>query len=151
VLTLRRRNLLQTAISQGVAMSTDLWQAWNATKPLDEYYADIGALDLASLRTWMEWTQHEIARTQQATVAVDALHLRYEDLYTGPPENRARVVAGIWRFLDLPPADTDEIRHYLSPAVQQARTDTYGNITNLDEIEAELGSDVTGHVAIGTE
>lgn len=151
VLTLRRRNLLQTAISQTVAMATDLWQAWNASKPLEDYYTDIGALDMASIRTFMDWTRIEIERTQRLTADIDALHLRYEDLYTGTMDARVETVAAIWSFLNLASVDSPDIRRFLSPVMQQARTSTYGKISNLDEIEAELGSDEWGHVAIGVE
>jgi hypothetical protein len=151
ILTLRRRNWLQTAISHTVAMSTDLWQAWRATEPLENYYRDIGALELDSVRTFLDWTKREIERTQRLTADLDALHLRYEDLYTGAMKSRVRALAEMWEFLDLEPVDSPAIRHYLSPVVQQARPSTYGNITNLAEIETELGSDEWGHVAIGTE
>jgi len=151
VLTLRRRNVLQTAISQAVATKTELWQAWRATKPLEDYYADIGDLDLAELRTYMDWRRSEVARVARLTAGIDAMHLRYEDLYAGPMDSRVTAVNEMWHFLGLEPVNSPEIRHFLSPAVQQARGSTYGNITNLAEIEAELGTDEWGHVAIGTE
>jgi hypothetical protein len=145
VVTLRRRNLLQTAVSQLIAEQTGLWKTWDATMPLEEHYRGLAPLDVDAVRASMAWTTSEVARVDAAVAGVDVLRLEYEDLY-GPAGDA--VVDGLWRFLELEPIRSDRLDHYRSAAVQQARPSTYGQLPNRRAIEDALGDDVTGHLPV---
>jgi hypothetical protein len=145
VVTLSRRNLLDTAVSQVIAETTGLWKTWDADGPLEGHYRDLGPLDIDEVAGRMEWATHEYARIDAAVAGVDHLPLDYEDLYLRGGRGAARLGA-LWSFLDLPAITSPTIDHFLSPEVRQARPSTYGRVPNLAEIEAALGDDDTGHL-----
>lgn len=149
VITLRRRNQLQTAVSQVIAEHTGLWKTWDATKPLDEHYRELPPLDLDLIEQRMRWTIGNIARVDRAVSGVDptrVLRVVYEDVYLAPPAFQRLWLHELWSFLGLHSYDDPEILHFLSDAVRQARPSTYGQAPNLAEIEARFGNDVTGHL-----
>ena len=149
VLALRRRNLLQTAVSQVLAELTGLWKTWDADQPLEAYYRGAPALDVADVSRRMEWSRNEVARVAAALSNLGpdrALRVDYEDLYEAPLRDGRALVNRIWTFLDLEPVEDPAIDHFLSDAVRQARASTYGQIPNLAEIEAALGNDVDGYL-----
>jgi len=149
VITLRRRNQLQTAVSQVIAEHTGLWKTWDATQPLDEHYRELPPLDLDLIANRMQWTAGDIARVDRAVGGVDpsrVFRVAYEDVYLAPPSRQRSLLDELWSFLDLPACEDPEIDHFLSDAVRQARPSTYGQAPNLAEIEARFGNDVTGHL-----
>ncbi len=149
VIALRRRNVLQTALSQVIAERTGLWKTWDAERALEDYYHGLPALDVAELASRMQWTSDETARIDAAVAALAPgrlMRVDYEDLYESQPHEAQAVVRHIWSFLDLEPVDAAVVGHFLSDAVRQARPSTYGQIPNLAEVEAALGNDATGHL-----
>lgn len=149
VVALRRRNLLETAVSQVLAESTGLWKTWDADRPLEDYYRGQPALDVTMVARRQEWSRDEAARVAAAisTLGSDrALRVVYEDLYEGSLDDGRALVNRIWAFLELEPPEDPAIDHFLSDAVRQSRGSTYGQIPNLAEVEAALGSDVDGHL-----
>jgi len=153
VIALRRRNVLQTAVSQVVAERTGLWKTWDAERNLEDYYSGLPALDVAELASRMQWTCDETARIDAAVAALEPAHLirlDYEDLYESTPAEARAVVSDIWSFLALEPVDAAAVDHFLSDAVRQARPSTYGQLPNLAEVEAALGNDATGHLPAWT-
>jgi hypothetical protein len=149
VIALRRRNVLQTAVSQVIAERTGLWKTWDAERNLDDYYRGLPPLDVAEVASRMRWTCDETARIDAAIAALAPGRLKrldYEDLYESQPADARSVVSDIWSFLDLEPVDAPAVDHFLSDAVRQARPSTYGQIPNLAEVEAALGNDATGHL-----
>ncbi|MEY2424941.1 MAG: Stf0 sulfotransferase [Actinomycetota bacterium] len=149
VIALRRRNVLQTAVSQLIAEQTDLWKTWDADGSLEDHYRALTPLDFDLITDRMRWTIAEVARVEAALSEVDSarvLRVGYEDLYFVPQSTQDEWLAGLWSFLDLPRADDPEIAHFLSAAVKQARPSTYGRLPNLEAIEARFGNDATGHL-----
>ena len=149
VITLRRRNLLQTALSQLLAEQTGLWKTWDATGPLEDTYRDLEPLDVDLVKERMDWTAHEVARVESAVADLDVLRLVYEEVFAADEAVKREQIDKVWRFLGLPRSCSPVVDHFLSPAVQQARPSTYGRLPNLAEIEALLGSDETGHLEFG--
>lgn len=149
VIALRRRNLLQTALSQVVAEQTGLWKTWDAVGPLEDHYGNLAPVDLDTVADRIRWTVHEVARVDSASATVNpacVLRVAYEDLYFAAPLDQDAWLAELWAFLELPPCCDPAMRHYLSEGVRQARRSTYGRLSNLDEIEARFGDDATGHL-----
>ena len=149
VIALRRRNLLQTAVSQVVAESTGLWKTWDAERPLEDYYRGLPPLDVATIAGRMAWSRDEARRVTAAVSGLGsdrAIEVAYEDLFEVSVREARAVVHRLWAFLDLEPVADPAIEHFLSDAVRQARASTYGQIPNLAAIEASLGSDVDGHL-----
>lgn len=146
VVTLERRNQLATAVSQVIAERVGLWKTSDASSSLEEHYRGIGALDIDTVRSRMQWTVHEVERVRAATADAEVFRLAYEDLFSQPLPDQRAVLRRLWRFLGRTAISTPEIDHFLSQAVQQATPETYGQVTNLAEIEEALGDDETGHL-----
>ncbi|MEU0992184.1 hypothetical protein [Streptomyces sp. NPDC005953] len=171
VVTLRRRNLLQVAVSFLLAERTGIWKRWDADAPpaadhfgtpypavglervgghvapsLNDRYQNLDPLEVDVVQDRMFWTAQEIARIDEAVAGLETLQLVYEDLYLGTRESKQRQVASLWKFLDLPHIDSSRIEFFLSDAVRQAGRATYGQVPNIAKIEAALGSDMTGHL-----
>jgi LPS sulfotransferase NodH len=149
VIALRRRNLLRTGVSQVVAEATGLWKTWDADRDLEDYYRGLPALDIEKVAARMQWSRTEAARVAAVVARLAPgrrVRIDYEDLYESPLDSARGLVSKVWSFLDLEPVDDPAIDHFLSDAVRQARESTYGNIPNLAEVEAELGSDADGHL-----
>jgi LPS sulfotransferase NodH len=152
VVTLRRRNLLEAAVSQMIAMQTDYWKREVATGPIDDRYRGLEPVPLESVVEMMSWFERDVV---EAAAIVEqrtdgrVLELVYEDLHLAPPPEQDRVLDRLWSFLGVePPDDATRIRRVLDPGeVQQAGSSTYGQLPNLREIEAELGSDERGHLS----
>jgi hypothetical protein len=176
VITIRRRNLLQTAVSFMLAEKTGMWKRWDAEAPLEadrfgtpypgvgsesgnksapsepaprlsDHYRDLGPLEPDAVRDRITWAAEEIGRVEETVAGIDVLPLVYEDLYLGTPESQQRQIAALWQFLDFPPVESPRVDFFLSDAVRQASRTTYGRVPNITAIEAALGSDKTGHLS----
>jgi hypothetical protein len=66
-------------------------------------------------------------------------------VYLGTPEERASWLGRIWQFLNLDPIDSSAVQQYLDPHMAKMNSyETYQLIPNIDEINQQLGNDVTG-------
>lgn len=150
VLFLRRRNLLQTVVSNLIALQTQLWKKWDLTQPLEQYYHNLQPLDIDDV-------QRRVAELQQhldfcealidARPGIAGLKLVYEDLYFGSAEQRNQQVAAIWTWLGLAPLETEQIQYYLDPAeVKINSAATYACLPNAREIEERCGNALTGRL-----
>lgn len=148
VIFLRRRNLLQTVVSNLIAEQTHLWKKWDMTRPLAEYYANLRPLDLDDIHGRMDWlAQHlewcegvldgrEDGRVWKAV---------YEDFYFASSAIQAATLAGMWRFLDLPPVPPEQLHYYLRPDLTKLNSPaTYAFLPNAQEIHERCGSDRYG-------
>jgi LPS sulfotransferase NodH len=146
VIRLRRRNLLETVVSNLVALQTNLWKAWGVDGDLEDHYRELAPIALDEVR---ELLRHTRARLDEVEEILDrrtspTLRVQYEDLYLDATD---ATLDELWRFLDVDPPSDDRIAYYLDPAqVQMARPDTYGRLPNIAEIEAVLGNDDVGHL-----
>lgn len=71
VIALRRRNLLQAAVSQVVAERTRLWKTWDAERDLEDYYRGLPALEVSEVTSRMDWTRAETAASTRPSLGSD--------------------------------------------------------------------------------
>ncbi|HYD10619.1 MAG TPA: hypothetical protein VEA78_10985, partial [Acidimicrobiales bacterium] len=146
VIRLRRRNLLETAVSTLVAQQTGLWKTWDHDGPLEERYHALEPIPVADVEEMVRYTRVRLDEVDEILDGRDGPTLRidYEDLYLHDTE---RVLASLWSFLGVPAPSDERLAYYLDPAqVQMARPETYGRVPNIAEIEAALGGDDVGHL-----
>jgi LPS sulfotransferase NodH len=146
VIRLRRRNLLETVVSNLVAVQTNLWRATGVEGALDDHYGELAPIEVDDVRDLL---RHTRTRLDEVEAIVDrrtgpTLHLEYEDVYL---HDTAAQLARLWRFLDVPAPADERLRSHLDPTqARMARPSTYGRVPNIAEIEAALGSDDVGHL-----
>jgi LPS sulfotransferase NodH len=146
VIRLRRRNLLETVVSNLVALQTNLWKTWDTVGPLEDVYADLQPISLEDVRINLRYTR---TRLDEVDAILDdregpTLRLGYEELYLRDTE---AALVTLWRFLDVMPPRDERVGYFLDPAqVQMARPETYGRVPNIGEIEAAFGDADVGHL-----
>lgn len=150
VVFLRRRNLLETVVSNLIAEQTGLWAAWDRERALEDYYTDLAPLSVEDVRGKLRWTREnlaEVAAILRARSDRLVLELCYEDLFLGDWSTRWRLVESLWSHLGLPPCEKSWVGRFLeNTSFRMGRSATYGRLPNLAEIEATLGNDETGHI-----
>lgn len=152
VIFLTRRNLLRQAVSDQLALQTQLFNL------SDDDDIDPEGLEYAPLDD--EAIAAELARGREVTGAhfralreadIPFVDLAYEDLYD--PNNdipaRRRVVDSLLAFLGRDPRDPeideDRVAALLDPERQRVNSrDTLGRVPGIERIEARFGSDETG-------
>ena len=148
VLFLRRRNLLQTVVSNLIAEQTQVWQKWDMTQPLEDYYRKLQPLDIADVqRRVIELQQHlEFCEAViDARSGIASLKLVYEDLYFASAEQRKEQIAALWPWLGVAALGAEQIQYYLDPAeVKINSAATYAWLPNAREIEESCGNAATG-------
>lgn len=148
ILFLRRRNALQACVSAFMAGQTGLWHRWDADRPLTDYYGALQPLPIDQIALYLRIGKHDMDLFESVVTNRPAgtwLKLVYEDLYLGPPEQRAAQVMRIWDFLGLDPLPPEVTQRYLDPAEAKLNSaETYRRVPNAQEINARLGSDETG-------
>ena len=148
IIFLRRKNLLQSVVSVLIAEQTRLWKKWELTKPLEDYYRDLHALDVQEIRQRVaELKQHlEFFESVIDALPKDkTIKVVYEDFYFAPPAQRTAQIAAIWNFLRIKPLDSEQLQYYLKPEkVKINSTATYGFLPNASDIQQLCGNDVTG-------
>lgn len=148
VIFLRRHNLLETVVSNLIALQTNLWKTWDARGGIDHRYENLEPLAIEEVRDSIDWTRSRLD-------AVDAIvgeradgrafRLVYEDLYLSGPSPQQQILDELWAHLDVPPPTSPRLSYYLNSAeVQMASESTYGRLPNLAEINRVCGSDETG-------
>jgi hypothetical protein len=152
VVFLRRRNLLEAAVSGLIAEQTGLWAAWDRDRDraLEDYYTDLAPLSVQHVREKLRQISENIAE-MAAILGTRSdgrvLELCYEELFLGEPVTRWRLVGSLWSHLGLPPCQDPRIGRFLDNAsYRMGKPATYGRLPNLAELEATLGNDETGHI-----
>jgi hypothetical protein len=148
IIFLYRRNLLQSVVSGMLAEQSSIWQKWEIERPIQDYYQQLAPLSISDIRKHIGWSQEYHTFYGQIIAALPEdkrLILVYEDVYLGTPEERAAWLGRIWQFLNLDPVDSSAVQQYLDPHVAKMNSsETYQRIPNVDEINQQLGNDVTG-------
>jgi LPS sulfotransferase NodH len=146
VVRLRRRNLLEAAVSCLVALQVNLWKTWDHDGPLEERYRALTSLSLDATRDQLDALRHEAATFDEILDRRrgPTLRLGYEELYLSDTDAS---LTSLWSFLGVDAPTDARVAYYLDPAeVQMGGPDTYGRVPNIAEIEAALGSDDVGHL-----
>jgi hypothetical protein len=150
VVFLRRRNLLEAAVSGLIAEQTGLWAAWDRDRALEDYYANLAPLSVEDVREKLRHLAEnlsEVAAILGARGDGRVLQLCYEDLFLGDPGTRRRLVESVWSHLGLTPCANPQVGRFLeNDSFRMGKPATYGRLPNLAEIEAIFGSDETGHI-----
>jgi hypothetical protein len=95
VIFLRRRNLLETVVSNLIALQTNLWKTWDATMALEDHYAALDPIPVEEVMDTLRWTQ---TRLDEIEAIVDrranrrVVKLAYEDLYLVEPERQEQLL-----------------------------------------------------------
>lgn len=150
VIFLRRRNVLETAVSNLIALQTNLWKTWDADGPIATRYEQLEPLPVDEVRGMVDWTRtrlEEVEEILQARTDGRFLKVVYEDLYLAHSVDQATVLDRLWAHLGVPRPTSARVSYYLDPGeVQMAATSTYGKLPNIAEINAACGSDETGWI-----
>lgn len=150
VVFLRRRNLLEAAVSGLIAEQTGLWAAWDRDRVLEEYYIGLAPLPVEDVREKLRQIRENLAEVAAILGTRSdgrVLELCYEDLFLGERSARWRLVESLWSHLGLPPCENPRVGRFLENAsFRMGKAATYGRLPNLAEIEAALGNDDTGHI-----
>ena len=150
VMFLRRRNLLEAAVSGLIAEQTGLWAAWDRDRALEDYYTGLAPISVQDVRDKLRQIRENLAEvTAILSTRSDGrvLELCYEDLFLGERSTRRRLVESLWSHLGLPPCENPRVGRFLDNAsFRMGKPATYGRLPNLAELEATLGNDQTGHI-----
>jgi hypothetical protein len=150
VVFLRRRNLLEAAVSGLIAEQTGLWAAWHRGRALEDYYTDLAPLSVEDVREKLRQIRENIAEVAAILGTRSdgrVLELSYEELFLSERSTRWRLVESLWSHLGLPPCENPRVGRFLENAsFRMGKPATYGRLPNLAEIEATLGNDDTGHI-----
>ena len=150
VVLLRRRNLLEAAVSGLIAEQTGLWAAWDRDRALEDYYTGLAPLPVEDVRDKLRQIREnlaEVAAILGTRRDGRVLELCYEDLFLGERNTRWRLAGSLWSQLSLPPCQNPRVSRFLENAsLRMGKPATYGRLPNLAEIEAALGNDDTGHI-----
>lgn len=152
VVFLNRKNILQQAVSNQVALQTRVFHAEHkARTPPDEIVYP--ALDRGRVERFLRRSPRLRARARRLLVrrGIPFVDLWYEDLYQpdDDPASRRSTLAELYRALELSlddeGVDHEAIDRLLDPARTKVNSEaTYRAVPNIDEIEARFGSDETG-------
>ena len=152
VIYLRRRNLLQTSISDRIAKQVRLWNRWDLHHGEDasERYRSLQPLDIddlrayiTDLRTHLTWIDTVLERRTDAPV----LQIRYEELFLADSDRQHEILDTLWAFLDLAPVDPSALVGYLEHRnARLGSAETYGHLPNARQINELLGSEDNGYL-----
>lgn len=152
VIYLRRRNLLQTAVSDRIAKQVRVWNRWDTRRgdDLRDRYRSLQPLDvddlrayLTDLRTHLAWIDTVLGRPTNPPV----LRICYEDLFLVAPHRQREILDSLWAFLGLVPVEHSTVAGYLEHRTARLGTaETYGQLPNAGQINESLGSAETGYL-----
>jgi len=151
IVFLRRRNLLEAAVSGLIAEQTGLWAAGDRDRPLEDYYTGLGPLPAEDVRDKLRQIREnlvEVAAILRTRSDGRVLELCYEDLFLAGRSTRWRLAGSLWAHLGLPPCDNPRVGRLLEDAsFRMGKPATYGRLPGLAQIEATFGNDENGHIS----
>ncbi len=148
VIFVKRPNVLQTVVSGLISQQTGIWHSWDVDGAADARTM-LAPLDVDFVRGGVADVAEEIAYFEDvvATRTGQTLVLTYDELYGGSRSDRRRTLGRAFGFIGVGPPPPDETDELLDPARTKLNSErTYRRISNAREIDAALGSDVTGRL-----
>ena len=148
VLFLRRRNLLQSAVSGCIAKQTKVWQISDMNEEAKQIYRNLQPASLTEIADELAYGCH--LRDYYSGVITQRpegsyLTVIYEELYTGNLQTSHAVARNIFQFLGLELPEGEALDFILDPRTSKINTpETYALLPNAVEINERLGSDDTG-------
>ena len=147
VVFLRRKNVLQSAVSAEIAEQTQLWKMWDAAKPRREYYRNLAPISLDAVQRRVGALHRHMSVLEAVVDALpsgQAIKLTYEGLYSDEIAARAARIDAVWDWLELPRLEPSSYEYYLGNRVKMNAEHMYAYLPNDREIDAACGSDETG-------
>jgi hypothetical protein len=148
VVFVRRRNMLQTVVSNLIAEQTNLWKKWDMIRSLESYYDGLQPLDLDDVQARVEmlsWHMQLCESILDRRADGRVLKIDYETFFFAPREEQAEYVEVAWRFLDLEPISALDLEYYLRPEFTKLNSPaTYRLLPNAKEVNDLCGSDSQG-------
>ncbi|MCX5673347.1 MAG: hypothetical protein NTU94_18685, partial [Planctomycetota bacterium] len=148
VIALRRRNVLQQAVSGFIAEQTGVWQRRDFKGEMEAACKGLEPIDLHDLKALIEYAcearQYYVeVLAQKPTNAY--LPLWYEDLYTSDVGRNREAFRNVFQFLGLCMPEGQELDDLIDPRIEKINTSaTYALVPNAEIINDQLGSDETG-------
>ena len=148
VIFLKRKNLLQTIVSEYIAEQTNIWYKRinvdlkpSSFPKLEPIIIDKMENRLKTLSARLENYQQILEQKKESVF----LPLYYEDFYTSNDEKNKKNATKVFAFLGIEMPETNKISLFMNPTTAKINSqDTYRLIPNIDEVEKTLGSDQTG-------
>lgn len=144
VIFLRRKNLLQSAVSLEISRHLREWGDSVRNSVLEK---GLPPLSVDRLQARIERMRSDISFYQQSFQASgrDVLELLYEDLFH-PSEPGPRTLEPLWNYLGYSPdpAAQQHIAEWMAPENKSNDRLTYQKIPNVEEIEARLSGPENG-------
>lgn len=148
IVFLRRRNLLQAAVSGRIAKQTKVWKVWDLAGDINQVYQTLTPLSIPRLREVIEYDDASMTQYEQIVDRRPSgtyVKLWYEDLYTPDVAHNRSVLQRAFDLLGLSMPATPDIDRLLDPALTKLNpAKLYKFIPNATEINEQLGSDQTG-------
>jgi hypothetical protein len=148
VIFLRRRNLLQAAVSLFIAKQTDVWKVWDLKGDIASAYANLEPIALDELAEHLDYARELrecYGRVIARKPAGARLIVEYEDFYTDDVARNRESARRVFDFLGLEMPASDGLDSLLDPRTSKLNyTGLYANLPNAREIDARFGSDETG-------
>ena len=148
IIFLRRRNLLQTAVSDRIAHQTNLWKRWNMVGPLANYYRNLKPLDVTDIRCYITGMKRQMDHFESVVDGRSAdrvFKIEYERLYLSSFVDQTKQLDALFGFLELAPIRSERINYYLRPESAKLNSNaTYAYLSNSCEIDLQCGCDETG-------
>jgi hypothetical protein len=148
VIALRRRNILQQAVSGFIAEQTGVWQKRDMTGDVTDVYKRLEPIDLNNLKANIEY-RLEVSRYYLEVLSRKPSEmcscLYYEDLYTSNMARNRESIRGIFYFLGLCMHDNPKLDELLDPRVEKINSAlTYALLPNARVIDEKFGSEELG-------
>ena len=152
IIFLWRKNALQREVSLYISQQSNYWNSTQSGRETLLAHT-FDPIDVSTVRTKMNAYLEDVARYQDLLATNDKEYflVTYEELY-GPDRSfheKVKLLHRMLAFIDKKPFTAGSHLHELARLFDPDRTklnthDTYRKIPNIDEVEAQLGSDETG-------
>lgn len=148
VIALRRRNVLQQAVSGFIAEQNGIWQRRDFKGEMESACQGLEPIDLDDLKILMEYICG--GRQYYAEVLAQKpqgmyLSLWYEDLYTMDVAHNREAFRKAFDFLGLSMPEGPELDALIDPRIEKINSPaTYALLPNAQVINKQFGSDETG-------
>ena len=153
VVLLVRANQLKRLVSHHICLHTRYWIGTQSGFRSQLDRTSIPPLQIEQVREDLRRDHGEVERriTMLEREKIQHIVIRYEDLFTAQVERQQEVIARILSFIGLPAVGADEFIDQWWPmldtsANQWATAEVYRRIPDIELVDCEVGSDLTGRL-----
>ena len=138
ILFLRRKNLVDAAISNAIGEQTGKWNKYDSEKS----YTKFKPLNVEKLTKWMEYVgglSNYYYSYLKKNRKADFLPLAYEDLFFEDLEKNKKILEKICKFLGILPPPESAIKKFMTPSQAKINYENiYRKIPNYEEVKRKL-------------